>query len=59
MRKEGRDDIQAILHHSGMFSRRLQRMEQVSTEMQELEWKMMKSAAALANKSSKLLPSGE
>lgn len=40
------DDIYSILLHCGVSSPALERMEQVSCGMQELEWKLMKRAAA-------------
>jgi hypothetical protein len=40
------DDIRAILHLSGMFSARLDRFEEVSSRMRQLEWKLMKRAAS-------------
>jgi hypothetical protein len=43
---ELQDDIQIILRHSGVTSPYLDRMRQVAFEMKELEWKMMKRAAA-------------
>lgn len=39
------DDIRAILHHSGVASTRLERFEKVSSQMWNLEWKMLKRAA--------------
>lgn len=43
---ELQDDIQSILRHSGVISPYLERMRQVSSEMKELEWKMMRRAAS-------------
>jgi hypothetical protein len=40
------DEINAILHHSGMFSPQLDRFEELSSRMWQLEWKLMKRAAA-------------
>lgn len=44
-----RDDIQSILSYNGIFSRRLARLEQISNQMQQLEWKMLKGSAANAS----------
>ena len=40
------DEICSILHHQGVFSPQIERLERLSTEMQELEWKLMKRAAS-------------
>lgn len=45
---EHQDDIQSILGHSGVVSPYLERMRQISSDMKELEWKLMKRAAASA-----------
>ena len=55
------DDIYAILHHSGMLSDRLDRFEEVSSRMWQLEWSLMKRAAADAAvcASPSAVPAGE
>jgi len=39
-----RDDIQSILSHNGIFSRRLARLEEISNQMKQIEWKMLKGS---------------
>jgi hypothetical protein len=58
-RKQAHDEIRLILSHTGMFTRRLERMEQVSTEMQELEWKIMRRTAASSRPVLKSNPAGD
>jgi hypothetical protein len=45
-KKDSGDDIRSILHHSGMLSARLDRFEEVSSRMRQLEWSLIKRAAA-------------
>jgi hypothetical protein len=45
-RAETDDEIQSILGHAGIFAPRLERMRVVALEMREMEWKMIKRAAA-------------
>jgi hypothetical protein len=47
MRVEAHDDIQSILRHTGMFTPHLERMLQVSSEMREMEWRMLRRAASV------------
>jgi hypothetical protein len=48
MRVEAHDDIQSILRHAGIFAPHLERLMQVSSEMREMEWRMMRRAASVA-----------
>ena len=43
---EPHDDIHSILRLCGVVLPHLDRMERISSEMRELEWKMMRRAAA-------------
>jgi hypothetical protein len=41
-----RDDVPTVLQHAGMLSPCLSRFEEASSQMWELEWKLMRRAAA-------------
>ena len=48
MRVEANDDIQSILRHTGLFNPHLERLLQVSSEMRDMEWRIMRRAAAVS-----------
>jgi hypothetical protein len=60
-RKDRGDDINAILHHSGLLSARLDRFEEVSLRMRQLEWSLLKRdvADATVNLPSSSLPTAD
>jgi hypothetical protein len=45
-RMELQDDIQSILRHSGIFAPHLERLQQVSSQMRAMEWKIVRRDAA-------------
>ena len=47
--REGRDDIQSALRYTGLFWPRLDRLKQISADMQEIEWKMLRRNAAASS----------
>lgn len=47
MRVETNDEIQAILRQVGIYTPHLERLHQVSLEMREMEWRMMRRTAAV------------
>ena len=57
-KSESRDDIECSLCRSGVFSPYLDRMRQVSSEMNQLEWKMVRRAAAAMSGSARNFPPG-
>jgi hypothetical protein len=56
---EGQDDIQSILRHSGVISPYLDRMRQISSQMNQLEWKLVKRAAAANSRNPLRFPSAD
>jgi len=48
---EAHDEIHSILKLAGVFSPQLDRLERISSEMREVEWKLMRRAAATCHKS--------
>jgi hypothetical protein len=55
------DDIHAILLHSGMLSAKLDRFEEMSLKMRQLEWSLLKRdvADAAANVPPSSLPAAD
>jgi hypothetical protein len=45
-RQQSGDNLRAILHHSGVLSSPLDRFEEASSKMWQLEWKLLKRDAA-------------
>ena len=58
-KSEARDEIESSLFRTGVFSPYLERMRQVSSEMNELEWKMVKRAAAAPGGAGATFPSAD
>jgi len=48
---DSRDEISSSLYRCGVFSPYLERMQKVSCEMNELEWKLIRGAAAASSTS--------
>lgn len=56
---EAHDEIYSILRLAGVFSPQLDRLERISSEMREVEWKLMRRAAAATCHKSHQMISGE